>query len=67
MRRICIRMVRFWRSIWLVQIRFFSGFAHDWDLLRTDDFGGRVPALAVLGLAVHLDVHCVVARSESVW
>ena len=37
------------------------GVSHDWDLLRTDDFGGRVPALAVLGLAVHLDVLGIVA------
>ena len=37
------------------------GVAHDWDLLRTDDFGGAVPALPVLIRAVDLDVHGVVA------
>ena len=39
----------------------FVGVSHDWDFLRTDDFGGAVPALAVFGLAVNFDVLRIVA------
>ena len=39
----------------------FFGVSHDWDFLRTDDFGGAVPALTVLIRAVDFDVHGVIA------
>ena len=39
----------------------FFGVSHDWDLLRTNDFGGTVPALIVLRRSVNLDVLRIVA------
>ena len=39
----------------------FFRVSHDWDLLRTDNFGGAVPALAILGLTVNLDVLRIIA------
>jgi hypothetical protein len=39
----------------------FLGVSQGCDLLRSDDLGGAVPTLAVFGLAVNLDVLCIVA------
>jgi len=64
--RICILMVRFWRSTWDVQTRGRIGTADDWDNLRRNHFRRRVAALAFPACPVDLDelreVHAVAQR-----
>ena len=63
--RICILMLRFWRSTWLRENLRLLGF-HDWDLLRVGDFGGTVPGLVIGGLRINLDELREVQRSLKV-